>query len=98
MAHNVTTKDAKMDGELSELRADIAALRSDFAKLVDDAGTLARSKSDDLLEQGRDAASKAQAELNAQKSRVEDSVRDNPLAAIGIAFGVGVLLAALSRR
>jgi len=98
MPQNVTTKDAKMDGELTRLRADIAALRSDFAKLVDDAGTLARAKSDGLLAQGRETTSKAQAEMNAQKSKVEESVRDNPLAAIGIAFGVGVLLAAISRR
>ncbi len=98
MAQALDIKDAKQNGELKDLKADIAALRTDFAKLMEDTGEIAKTQRDVGIERGREALSTASEQFKKQKGKVEDSVRDNPLAAIGIAFGVGVLMAAISRR
>lgn len=96
MAQTVTKSQA--NGELKELKADIAALRSDFSKLFDDTGALAKTKTDEAVAQGRELANSTSDRVMAQKTKVEDHIRENPLPAIGIAFGVGVLLAAVGRR
>lgn len=98
MGQALEINDPKPNGELSDIRADIEALRGDFSKLVEDTGALAKTKSQEALNRGNDALSEAGDQLKTQKDNVEDLVRENPLAAAGIAFGVGVLFAALNRR
>lgn len=91
-------KDPKRNGELSDLKADIEALRGDFSKMMADTSALAKTKSQEAVDRSREALNDAGEQLKTQKDKVEDRVRENPLAAVGIAFGVGVLFAALSRR
>lgn len=98
MGQALDINDTKPNGELTDLKADIAALRTDFAKLMEDTGEVAKAQRDAGIERGREALNTAGEEIKKQKGKVEDSVRENPLAAIGIAFGVGVLMAAISRR
>lgn len=98
MGQALEINDPKPNGELSDIKADIEALRGDFSKLVEDTGALAKTKSQEAVDRGRDTLSDAGDQLKTQKNKVEDRVRENPLPAVGIAFGVGVLFAALSRR
>lgn len=98
MGQTVDIKDGNSSADLTALKDDIAALRSDFARLADDTAAVAKSKSSAAADRGRAVASEAADELEAQKSKVEGRVRDNPLMAVGIALGVGALLGALSRR
>lgn len=65
---------------------------------MNDTGAIARARASDGLERGRDMLDTASRKAEAARDDVEGRVRNNPLAALGIAFGVGVLVAALSRR
>lgn len=98
MSKVIDRNEIASNGEISDLKADIAALRSDFAKLVNNAGEAAKARANSAMEQGRDTVEGAGEQFELQKANVESRVRENPLAAIGIAFGVGALIAAISRR
>ncbi|MEL6244887.1 MAG: hypothetical protein AAFQ85_06010 [Pseudomonadota bacterium] len=98
MGQTLEARDPQLNGELTDLKADIAALRSDFSKLIEDASVLAKAKSEELTDRGQAVVKDAGEQIQSQKAKVEDQVRENPMAAVGIAFGVGVLLAAVSRR
>lgn len=91
MASITNVAEGKNTPEYKELKDDIAALRSDFSKLLSDAGNVARAQTDRTLGGAGD-------QIRTQKNKAESVVREHPLAAIGIAFGVGVLMAAMSRR
>lgn len=80
------------------LKKDIDALREDVRTLMTDLGAVAKKSSERGLAQGKDVADQALERATEARSTVEDKVRENPLAAIGIALGAGVLLSALSRR
>ena len=54
---------------------------------------------DERVEQANSfVAAEASEKARTGKDYVENKVRENPLAAVGIAFGTGVLLAALRRK
>lgn len=91
---------AKADtkSDVDSLKSDIDELRKDMRKLMDDAGGIARKQSERGLERGRELADQAVHHVSDAKSSLEERVRENPLAAIGLALGAGVLLAAISRR
>ena len=100
---DLTAEAAKAaSGDLDSLREDIAKLREDLQSLASHSGTYVKGRSaaelDKGLERGREYASKASEKASSAKDYVETKVRDNPMAAVGIAFGTGVLLAALRRK
>ena len=47
------------------------------------------------LERGKDIAEKAGSQFKDTRQDVETQIRDNPLAAVGIAFGAGLIIAML---
>ncbi len=92
-----------------ELKAQLDAARRDMqalAAMVRDGATGramrarddAAEKLDELSEEARALIGAAQAEGLRIADEASDTVRRNPLAALGIAFGLGWLIGKLSRR
>lgn len=88
--------------DYDSLKEDISQLRDDLQSLAGNSGKYVRSRStekfDKGLEKSREYASQATKEASNARDYVKTKVRDNPLASVGIAFGTGVLIAALRRR
>lgn len=97
----VTAKKA-MDSDVGALRKDIDALRADVSALLKHSGTYAdvtaREKIEKGVEAGKDAADKAASSIKEASHAVEDRIRENPLAAVGVALGAGVVLSMLYRK
>ena len=86
-------KDAEMPSKLA-LSEDIQEIANHLANLRKDLEALTgqiRRTGDHQLERMQDSAGEA---LNA----VEDAVRQNPLSSLGIALGLGFLIAIILRR
>jgi ElaB/YqjD/DUF883 family membrane-anchored ribosome-binding protein len=83
------------------LKEDISQLRSDLQSFANNSGKYIKGRSNQEISKGveksKDFASKATKEAGNAKDFVETKVRENPLAAVGIAFGTGVLIAALRK-
>lgn len=102
--NGVTAAAAKLavDGDVSALRKDIDALREDVSALLKHSGKLAdvkaRQNIEAGVEAGKDAADKAAKSIRSASNAVEDRIRENPLAAVGVALGAGVALSMLYRK
>lgn len=84
-----------LKSDIAQLRKDIQSLAGHSSEYVKDRSTSAFEKG---VEQGRTYAEQAGEKASSAKDYVETKVKANPLASIGIAFGTGVLLAALRRK
>jgi ElaB/YqjD/DUF883 family membrane-anchored ribosome-binding protein len=91
-------KNASTDSEVEALKADIAALRGDLKQVVSDIRGIAKTKAEAGVDRGAELASKATEQLGETRTVVETRIRENPLTAIGIAFGAGLVLAMLRRN
>ena len=84
------------------LKQDIAQLRNDLQSLANNSSKYVKGRStaefDKNLERGREYAEKATAQAESTRDYLETKVRENPMAAVGLAFGTGILLAALRRK
>ena len=91
-----------MSEDYDALKADIAQLRKDIQSLAGHSGEYVKDRSSSAfekrVERGRDYAEQAGEKASSARDYMETKVRDNPLASVGIAFGTGVLLAALRRK
>jgi ElaB/YqjD/DUF883 family membrane-anchored ribosome-binding protein len=63
---------------------------------LDDVGAKAAAAASDLYQQGRDRLANSE-ELSQAAEQLSGAIRKNPLAAVGIAFSAGLLLALLAR-
>ena len=63
---------------------------------LDDAAAKAAARASDLYQQGRDRLANSE-ELSQAAEQLSGAIRRNPLAAIGIAFSAGLVLALLAR-
>jgi ElaB/YqjD/DUF883 family membrane-anchored ribosome-binding protein len=63
---------------------------------LDDVGARAAAAASDLYQQGRDRLANSE-ELSQAAEQLSGAIRKNPLAAVGIAFSAGLLLALLAR-
>lgn len=88
---------ASTEESMAQLKNDFDALRDDFKSLLDSFGQVARSKSNEGLERGSELADTATEKARDTQAYVEEQVRANPLAAIGIALGAGFLISSLRR-
>lgn len=88
--------------DVDSLKNDIAQLRTDLQSLAGNSSRYVKGRSSAEFEKGyeksKEYASKATKEASNAKDYVETKVRENPLTSVGIAFGTGVLLAALRRK
>lgn len=95
-----TTKE--LEEELSQAKKDIQALAAIAADKAKARGNGLASGMETLLaslsEDARGAYEVARAEGAAYRGELEDQIRTNPLAATGIAFGIGMLFSMLMRR
>ncbi|MCZ4299484.1 DUF883 family protein [Henriciella marina] len=97
---NAAAKAAESDFE--SLKDDVAKLRSDIQSLASNSGKYIRERTSKEYDRGvqvsKEYADKAGGEAEKARDYIEDKVRSNPIASIGIAFGSGVLLAMLKRK
>jgi ElaB/YqjD/DUF883 family membrane-anchored ribosome-binding protein len=96
----------RLEKDVSKVRSDIAALTDHITDAVNALGDAARRQArrgykqtvDDLSERSgamMDAAQDAASDL---EDRLEDVIAQRPLATIGLALGVGILIGAMWRR
>ncbi len=91
-----------VEKQFEQLRNDIAALTDTVQRMgvgkVHEAQHAATEAGHDLTEAYEGALKNLQAEFDALEGNVTRQVRSNPLQALGIAAGVGILLAVLTRK
>ena len=91
-----------------DMAADIAALREDVAKLANTLGNVAKARASDAGEAAADTgsalaeklagtAASAQTQLRVAGAKLEAGIEQHPMAAMLIAFGVGLTLAMATR-
>lgn len=91
-----------------DMAADIAALREDVAKLAETLGKVAKARARDAGEAAADTGSAlaeklagtaagAQTQLRVAGAKLEAGIEQHPMAAMLIAFGVGLTLAMATR-
>lgn len=96
------------EASAADMAADIAALREDVAKLAETLGKVAKARASDagdtvaktgadIVDKLADTAAGAQTQLRAAGAKLETGIEQHPMAAMLIAFGVGLTLAMASR-
>lgn len=94
--------DADISARINTLKNDIGSIQSNLLELLETLGREATGRVSDATEAAGDAASAATArverwtEQGAREARTV--IRDNPLMAIVLSMGAGLLLAMLMRR
>ena len=93
---------ASIEDQIAKLSADIAALTRTVADYgsgkLEEAAAEARNLKDNVAEKSVAAAQVAKDTLLTAEGDLEDKIRAHPLAAIGIAAGIGFLAAIMSKR
>ncbi len=84
--------------DVERLRQDIDALKNDLAAALETIRGLTTHKVEDVLEKGKHAAESLGEQAGDVRDTVEASIRKNPLQAVAIAFGAGIILALLRGR
>ena len=88
--------------DLEALRSDFSALRDDLKVFAGDAGSVARagamSAAERLKQSTKEAFDAAKAKSRQAKEQVQGQIEDHPFMAVGIAFGVGLLVGAVVAR
>jgi ElaB/YqjD/DUF883 family membrane-anchored ribosome-binding protein len=106
MLEAFVTKNA--ESAAGDLTADLAALRQDVARLTETIGKLVQHQAQtaglgvsdivgDATEKIASTAADAQSRVRAASGEIEASVERNPVTAVLIAFGIGMLLGIVSR-
>ncbi|MGV2977916.1 YqjD family protein [Roseibium alexandrii] len=104
-----STKAANDPVNASDIEADIQRIREDIAALAgslknygseksQEYKTRATTAGEDLTQMSQDALDDLTRELKSYERALTDEVRRHPLQSLGIAAGVGFLIAALIRR
>ena len=93
-----TQEKDKLNADLEELRNDFKALKDDLNAVLKDTGQLAAAQGEAGLKKGQSLADELSKTASQQRGQVEEQVKENPLLALGLAFGTGALLGVLARR
>ncbi len=92
----------ELEAQLHQARKDIetlAAMAGSTAKeAAADAANLATEQLGQLSDDAKEVYARAMEEGRKAGQAAEQKVKDNPLAAVGIAFGVGMLISTLLNR
>ena len=87
----------RTDDDFAQLKNDFDALRNDIKSLFSSLGQVAKGKGSEGIEKGSELADNATEKVRDAQTYVEEKVRANPLAAIGIALGAGFLISSLRK-
>ncbi len=91
-----------VEKQLEKLSAEIAALTKIVASFgtgkLDEASQQAKTLADEVAQRSSAAAADIKDRLTTVESDLENHIRTHPLASVGIAAGLGFILAILSRR
>ena len=100
MTASTMTREAA-DRLLADLRA-VVRDGQDLLKAgvgdLSDKGKEARARLEEALQRARETCEQAETKAGEAARAAENVVRDHPLASVGVAFGIGVLLGALINR
>lgn len=96
-AKNMNSEEA-LRRDLESLKSDIMAMRDEFKNMAKDAAAAARSGVGAAKDKARQAAGAAKEKGEEATEALQGAIEESPLAAVGIAFGVGVLLGVMMRR
>lgn len=99
---NVAELNTDLSKQVAVLREDIAKLTAIVADYSKAQGgqikAMMADKAADLAESGATAATAAKATAKVAYSEAEDSIRNNPASAVGIAAGLGFLVGLMTSR
>ncbi len=98
MAIEPKNKPADLDTDVNRLKSDFADLSKDVKALMSSIGSVASSQGKKGVRVSKEYADDAVDSVQEARGTVESKIRENPLPAVGIAFGLGVLLTALRSR
>lgn len=97
-----TPSQKDVDDQIAQLRADISSLTDTVQRMgtgkVHDVQRKAADVTHDAAEVYGDALSSLRGEVEDLESKVTSRVRSNPLQAIGIAAGIGFVIAMITRN
>ena len=108
-SRSAPAEEAEVTRDLEALKTEIAALKAELEKVAQAAKDVGATAIDAAKDQGAIAIDRVKAEAEALADRVvaqgrsqvatlEQRVREQPLMALGLAFGAGLLFAKLSGR
>lgn len=101
-ADNGSRTTQSLEADIEQLKAEIAKLTKQLQATGEQTyGTARRAATESvgqLRAQGEAALEKMRSSAGDLESQLEESVREKPLTALGIAVGVGFLLALMTRR
>jgi ElaB/YqjD/DUF883 family membrane-anchored ribosome-binding protein len=90
------------DTDFGDVGAQIDRLRKDITELTKTIADLGASKTSEvehgLVQASREAMQIAKHEVSSMDADLKARIRDNPVQSIGIAAGIGFLVAMLARR
>ncbi len=84
--------------DVERLRQDIDALKNDLAAALETIRGLTAHKVEDVLEKGKHAAESLGEQASDVRDTLEANIRKNPLQAVAIAFGAGIIISLLRGR
>jgi ElaB/YqjD/DUF883 family membrane-anchored ribosome-binding protein len=102
LSDNGSRTTQSLEADIEQLKAEIAKLTKQLQATGEQSiGTARRAAAESvgqLRAQGEAALEKMRSSAGDLESQLEESVREKPLTALGIAVGVGFLLALMTRR
>jgi ElaB/YqjD/DUF883 family membrane-anchored ribosome-binding protein len=100
-ARTATATDATLN-DIDKLRGDLVRLSQSVSALLTaratDARDLVTETASDMYDTGLDYARDAEGQMRGMASDIAKQVERNPLAAVGIVFGVGYIIGLMRRR
>jgi ElaB/YqjD/DUF883 family membrane-anchored ribosome-binding protein len=89
---------SKLRQNIGNLREDVGRLRDDLGGAAKDVAAVARTGAQEAGQYAREALDTAKVRGEEALEATRDTIRANPLASVGVAFGAGLVLAILWRR
>jgi len=90
--------DEDFKDDLHHLKEDMATLRKDLQSAFGSLKGLAASKAGDGVAKGKELANDAGEHIQSARADIQSQIREKPMAAVGLAFGAGLLIAMLGRK
>lgn len=97
-AESVQNNEKGTSATAADVEEQFEKLRRDIAALTRTLGEFGSRKVDEAADRTAALAADARNRLKSVEGDFEDRIRANPLAAVGIAAGVGFLVALIARR